>query len=1208
MATRSGPRLVSAGAGSGKTHRIVEEVVARVRAGTSLDRIAAVTFTEAAAMELQERIRARLLAEGLDREATRVESAAICTIHRFALTLLTRYPLAAGIAPDPLILDDAGADALLDRVLGEDLRAVAAGERRRWLEDSFGAGLGLSTSVYKDDETPTGRLREVVRQLLEKCRSLAMDPDAVAREGEAAAARLRVVMGPPAEPQALEAALAEGHAVAMRWLDENPTPPVKKDQALHDALRALRAEPAASPVDHALRVVRAECGVKTAHALAKLLQSARALTELHPEMHRRVEGAVRGAFDCAARVLRRYQEEKVRLGAVDFEDMQVRAYELLTGRLAGSPAYAPLVADALPVVIVDEFQDTSPLQYRLFEVLRASGAEVTFVGDLKQGIYGFRTADSTLFGALLDRATGDGSAETLDRSRRSRPELVGFANALFAATLPSAGMRFDPLRAENAFTRGALAKGAPSVDVVWHARPDRPAIRVAAGVARVRSLLASGEQVLDRATGTPRPLRAGDIAVLAYEHAQLARWNDALRAAGIATALDGGSLFETLEVQLARAWLAMVASPRDRAAAAAVLLSELYGVTQRTMVRLTLRRVSGSPGRALALADEDPDSLPLTPFERRALARCEADLTYSRAALRQRPLPQAIEAVIERVELAARLSLRLDAAGAAQVRANLAALVGYAHALAEKGDAALSLSTASGATLENYLLALDAEAAKAPRMASPGDAAGDAVRLVTLHGSKGMEYPVVVLDVLSRKVEVRLPRVEVLRPTRAEELLGDDALSRSGVQLVPEVGVPAWRDALTRCFDAGSRARAEWLRLLYVAVTRAREHLVLLWPEASGGSTTYVRSLLGDAVPAPPPGSVDGVDARWLDTTVRVFARAEVEEEERAEAPTVDLSPWRELAESTETVAPQPVVREITPTLSRVSPSELCQVADCPEVLRLTRFAQGERHALARTDGVDVTERAIPAILALRTAVPSTVAASRIGTLVHAAVERARMREADPTVAALRDEVLADEVLRANGQVEHTAALSALIVHTLAGLRAALSLLGCDDDPSCEVPFALDLAGSTLHGVVDLVVPSAEGLHVVDLKTHPLRRPDLRRWAAYYAPQLDAYAFAVSRLTGERIAGRHLVVPSAGALVTLPGAFDPAAAEASLASLVERIARNVPGPARDCATCGWRSACRVGREVLGARRGRSRELVDAQDAIGPEDRDAADAT
>lgn len=1174
------PRLVSAGAGSGKTHRIVEEVVARVRAGVSVERIAAVTFTEAAASELQERLRAKLLSVGLPEEAARVEGAMICTIHRFALTLLTRFPLAAGISPTPMVLDQAASDTLLERAMESDLRAVSASARRRWLDESFGEGVGLASSAYDAGERPEGRLRAVVRLLISGARALAMGPAEVAAEGERAVARLRAAMPPRQDAEVLERALALGHAAAMRWLDDNPASPTKKDQGLYDLLVALRAEPASSPIDHALRVERVERGARTGAALAPLLNAAAALCEGHPELARRVEAAVSGAYECASRVMEGYQREKIRLGAVDFEDMQARAFALLSGA-EGSPAYAPIIADALPVIVVDEFQDTSPLQYVLFDVLRRAGCELTLVGDLKQGIYGFRSADSTLFAALLERAASGPGAETLDRSRRSRPELVRFANGMFSALLPTAGMRFDAIGAENAYTQGALPVAAPCVDVLWHGRPHLSQSRVTPGVARVRALLAEGRSVLDRATGEPRPMRAGDIAVLAYDHAHLARWNDALRAEGISTALDGGSLFDTLEVGLARAWLAMLASPRDRAAAAVVLLSELYGVSQRTMVRLTLQRVSGSPRRALALADASPELLPLRDDERRALARCEADLVWSRAALRQRPLPEAVEAVIERVELADRLSQRLGADEAAQLRANLAALVGYAHRLAAQGDAALSLSGATGATLENLLESLERAAESTTRMPSAAEPGADAVRLVTIHGSKGMEYPVVVLDALSQKLRPRLPRVEVLRPREAEALLGADALSRSGVQLIPEVGVAAWAERFGRSFEAESRARSEWLRLLYVAVTRAREHLVILWPEATKGASVYVSGFVRDAIPAPPAGTVSGQDGRWFGVDVRSFAESDLVVTEPSPAASPDLSAWRAMIENPSVASDSAAPRwpPASPrTLLRVSPSELCQFNDCPEVLRIARFVRGERHELARSSGDEVTIREIPSIWAARAAVSREVPPARVGTLVHAAVERARW--GGDALAALRDDLVADEVLSANGQTEHAAELAGLMVKTLGSLRAAMTVLGCEGEPLREVPFAIDLRGSTLHGIIDLVVQTAEGLHVVDLKTHLLRAPELPRWAAYYAPQLDAYALALSRLTGQRVAGRHLAIPAAGALVTLRGAFDAAESERSLAEIVRRIAEGARGPARACRTCGWNDLCRVGRDEL----------------------------
>lgn len=1178
-------RLVSAGAGSGKTHRIVEEVVARVREGVSVERIAAVTFTEAAASELQERLRLRLLSEGLRDEAARVEGAMICTIHRFALALLTRFPLAAGVAPTPMVLDDDGARALLERAMERDLRAHAGDAHRRWLEESFGEGVGLTSNAYDPAERPEGRLHAVVRLLIDRARSLAMGPEALLREGDAAVLRLRAVMPPRADAAALERDLAAGHTQAMRWLDDNPTPPYKADEPLHQLLGALRAEPATSPVEHALRVSRAKCGAKTGAALGPLLRAAAAMCEGHPELHRRVESAVRGCYEVAARALRGYQSEKARLGAVDFEDMQARAWELLTGRIEGVAAYAPVVARALPHIVVDEFQDTSPLQYVLFDVLREAGSALTLVGDLKQGIYGFRAADSTLFATLLRRGGASGGVETLDRSRRSRPELVRFANGLFGALLPGAAMPFDPLEAENAYTRGAVPARGPCVDVLWHGRPDRAESRTEPGVARVRALLAEGREVLDRSTGAARPLRAGDIAVLAFDHAHLSRWNDALRAAGIPTALDGGSLFDALEVRLARAWLAMLASPRDRAAAAAVLLSELYGVSQRTMVRLTLQRVSGSPKRALALADADPAAMPLTGFERRALARCEEDLAWCRAALRQKALPQAVEASLERVELADRLSQRLGDADAAQVRANLGALVGYAYSLAAQGDAALSLSGSTGSTLENLLQLLEREEAARPRMPSPGGAE-DAVRLVTLHGSKGMEYPVVILDALSRKVASRLPRVEVIRPTDPEVLLGPGALAASAVQLVPEVAMAGWRERFSRSFGADERARAEWLRLLYVAVTRAREHLVVLWPEATkGGTSVYVASLIREQIPPPPAGLPSGSDGTWFDVAVRSWSAPEPNAAaELLPAEGVDLAAWSAFVEAEGTAAPAAEgTRALRRRLARVSPSDLCQVADCPEVLRIARFSRGERHALARVTGAPVQRRGIPPTWTERAAVGREVPAPRVGTLVHAAVERARLHVDDDDLAALQDAVIVTEVLSAHGQTEHATALGELMARTLSSLRGALRALGCTEEPSREVPFSVDLDGHTLQGVIDLVVRAPDGLHVVDLKTHLLRAAELPKWAAYYAPQLDAYAYAVWRISGEVVAGRHLAVTAAGALVTLPGDFDGEAARAALSSLAGRIAEDARGPAQDCATCGWKDHCRVGRETVRGR-------------------------
>lgn len=1169
-ATVTPPTLVSAGAGSGKTHHLVEAVVQRVVAGTPIERIAAVTFTEAAASELQDRVRAGLERHGLRDEAARVEVATLCTIHRFALTLIKRFPLAAGTPTDPLVLDELQADTLRRHLLADLVRDEADGALAAWAESFLGAGLGLNAA-----DTPLERLQSLLPALLEKARSLAMDDVALAARGPGAADALLSALDAPGDAAALDAAFDLALDAALAWITDHPEAPTKTDEPLYERLRPVWQGAHVPRFDLALALSRAKVSKKSAKGLESAVLTSADYVARHPELHRRLRAGVEGLFRLAGDVMRRYQEEKRHLGAVDFEDMQTLALALLTG--PRGEAHARALAEALPFIVVDEFQDTSPLQFRLFEVLRAAGASVRYVGDLKQGIYGFRAADSALFAALLDDARDAGrDVETLDRSRRSRPELVTFANGLFGPLFPQHGMAFDALTAENDYARGVCPPAGACVELVVYPQGRTHAPRVGQGALHVRDLLARGLSVLDRETRQPRPLRARDVAVLAFDHHTLARWADTLHSLGIPAVRRAPDLFETLEVQLARAWFAMIASARDRAAAAAVLLSELYGLSQRAMVRLTLARVSGSPLRALELADASPDGLGLTEFERRALARCHDDLSACRRALRQWPLPQCIEFAMERVDMATRLTLRSDPAQAAQVRANLAWLVAQAHALTAQGDRALHLQGASGATLENYLLRLERLARQSPDQPPPADDDADAVRLVTAHASKGMEYPVVVLDMLGRALEVRLPRVDVARPDDRAALLGPDVLTRCAVHVFPETGIASVNDKLREARHGERSLRQEWLRLFYVAVTRAREHLAILWPDEVGNTPT-LRGLL-DA----PPSLVHDATFAWCGSTVRVLRRDALTESP-VDAPTLDLAAWRAMAD--DTTAPQPTIDTVTRAparLSQVSPSDLCEVADCPEVPRLVRVVGGGVHRLARSDGPRVDKLLIPSTRAARLAIPEEIPPSRVGALVHAAVERATLHAAAP-VDPDDDLRLAGSVLSLLGQRDATKELTALIVETLVSLRAVVASLDPVEEPAREVPFAIDLQGTTLRGVIDLVVTGRDGVHVVDLKTHALLEPDLPRWAAYYRPQLDAYALAITQITGAPVAGRHLAVPAASMRVTLPGAFDPGDAAHTLSQLAALLATDARGPGRECGRCGWRSWCAVGRAQLAGR-------------------------
>lgn len=1174
-------RLVSAGAGSGKTYRIVSTVLDRVRAGTPIEHIAALTFTEAAAAELHDRVHAAIISAGLDTEAGRIDPGNFCTIHKFSLGILQRYPLLAGLPPVPLTLTETQAKTLRANAIGAEARA-AGSTVRALFSGGLGAGLGLSTTARNDN--PRTRLQKAVSDLIEKSASIGMRPDALELEGALAARRISDALARNGDAESLERDFDLAFADISTELDTVDAPKPTNRQ-LWDALKALRTRRGLTVFDKALETLSHKRTVDLEKRHGALFTAARAIVETHPEGALRIADTVQGVYSVAAAVMRRIERDKSRVGAIDFDDMQSLTLALLTGH-RGSIAYAPLVAKALPFIIVDEFQDTSPIQFRLFEALREAGSELTYVGDLKQGIYGFRSADSALFSELLVHAHHHNEpVDTLDRSRRSRPELVDFANALFGKLLPAEGLNFTPLTADNDYSAGKCPKSVASVEVIRGFVSESQSIMNTA-IDRAEVLIASGCTVLDRASRSPRPATWGDVAVIARSHSQLNKWATAFRERKISVAREIPDVQSTLEVQLVVAWLRFIASPRDFLAASGVLLSELYGLSQNTVARLSLLRVLGSPRSALALGVSDPEKLPLDDFERSALERCRDDLAACRAAVRAQPLFEALQYCTDRVDFLTRLSLRRDAREVAQVRANLSWVFSKAHELSTASSTALSLLGASGATLENLIVALEPPEEEREQSKQPQPLGEDSqvVRLVTIHSSKGLEYPIVIVDAAETVLDVELPRAMVLRPTEAGAIIAPDLLEKSGVQWVPDVKNDTLRDELRALFDGPAETRREALRLFYVAVTRARDHLFFTWPETKGTSAKdSLRKLVVDRGCAPPlHATTPESPSVWLGTPVVVSIAETTEKTNNSQAPE-DLAPWRAVCAQAHTPN-TPVENELlhakrTTFLAKVSPTELCRVADCPEVPRLAKIYP--RHSLARTEPEPVSIRELPSTRHERLAVSDdTVSPARLGLLVHSAVERASLTVAPAPGADLE---LATVVLSRHGQTEHTQALTALIIGTLVALRRAMVELKAIREPAREVPFVIDLGGTTLRGLIDLVVESADGMHIVDLKTHPLPREHLPRWGGYYRPQLDAYALATARITRAPIAGRHLAIPSAGALVSYDNPFDLTAAEDSLIALTHTLASGARGPTRDCTLCGWKKLCARGREVIAAR-------------------------
>jgi ATP-dependent helicase/nuclease subunit A len=1187
------PTLVSAGAGSGKTHWIVEHLTARVVAGVPIDRVAAVTFTEAAAAELKARLRARLLRAGARDQAARIDAAAVCTIHRFSLELLRRHPTAVGLAPDPLVLDARATERLFRRAMDTSAASMAETELDGIL-DLLGSSFGGAERGRNDDDSPAGRLRRLVRAILEKARSVAMDPARLRAEAELSVERLLAALGEPTRGAvSLDDALGEAVREALAFIDARPSPLTKTDERLYEKLHGIdreafaRSPSARADVAVAISSARSIEASKKFVAGAAVIAAAQAFCAEHPILRERLACLVRGVIGCAADALAAFDREKRRIGALDFEDMQSLALALLEGNAPATVPYAPLVASTLDLVVVDEFQDSAPLQFRLFETLRASGVELAYVGDLKQAIYGFRAADSALFGALLrERAAPDHPHPVvrLGASRRSRPELVAFANDLFAALFARTELPFDSLTADNAYTRDRLEKAEPSIEIVRHALIERGAMVGARGRAiagRIRSLV-EGTQVLDKQTAKLRTARYADVTLIARTHKDLAKWATLLRDGGVPCALAEQHWFETLEARLCVAWLRMVSSPRDSAASASVLVSELYGISQRTVAALHARGVGGLPARALELHALDPTSLSLSQHERAALVRCARDLADSRRDFRTLPLVEAVERALARVEVALRLALRADEAGAAQIAANVRGLAEVAQELAGYDERATSARESRGHTLEALLVELEqlaTEEAKQPN----AELSRDAVSLVTMHGCKGLEFPIVVLDTLSDRVERRLPRVELSRP--ADALLAPDLLARTGIDLIPSAAPVNLEDRLSQLFDAERVERDECLRLLYVAVTRAREHLVLLWPEESKSPsvTRYQRDLLTDVVARPP--STAG-EAGWTLTTGgashRVLvAHASEASEPRASETAHDDDPiarYQSLLEEASRRAEEAGAftedarsEDAIPAARALSPTDLVHLDDCPEVPRLALLHPDE-HRVARLREEPIHVRPIPSAREARLRVvdvpPSQIGAAFHASLAHFGASRTpSMEEVLPMLPTTSDEAGREPLAR-------------FVLTSLASTRAALEVLGVRSVVAHELPFVTTVGETLLRGAVDLVVETDGGLRVIDVKTHPIEHDALGRIAGYYRVQLEAYAHAVRSLLRRPVVGMDLLVPSAGALVSYEhaGVPDEFATKVRRLGVLAATEARGPGPGAECARCAWAPLCRVSED------------------------------
>lgn len=818
-------QIVSASAGSGKTYRLSTLLEEKVCSGeVRPEAVIATTFTNKAAAELQERVRARLLKAGRADDAARLGAARMGTVNSVCGRLLGDFAFELGLRPELAVLDSALAEVSLARALS----AVVQPDE-------------LDRLAELEQRMPEFSWRSSVQRILELARSNGISPTRLAESADRSVGEVLALLGPEEQGVDFDGALAGALETFVSEVEAGADGTKATAAALATALDALTGihRGRQLPWSDWVKLAGLSTGAGSREVAVPVREMA-AGHDRHPRLRGDLVDAIRIVFSLAARALDAYADHKKDWGSIDFVDQEVLALRLLQDlsireRLQGE----------IDLVLVDEFQDTSPLQLAIFLELSSLAKQSVWVGDQKQSIYGFRGTDPALMDAAIAAILEGDEPETLARSYRSRPELVKVTSDLFVGPfsrhgIPPSRVRLEPSSEHEAADLGAVAER-------WNLMGKNQGLRHAEVANMVRQLLADPEaRVRDRINDSSRAIRPGDVAVLCRKNDTCTELAGELSALGIRVVLPRPGLLATQEGQAALAALRLWVDPGDSLAMAQLAQITVWAGRPEEW----LAEVVSAPGAA-AFAE-----LPLL-----------LHIRERRQQMQTAGVVDAFDAAIDAADLR-ELCLRWGDAEARQ--ANLDALRAHVCEFGERMAAQGFGATVSGLISELDKLAAAGEDAQAVL------ASDDAVVLSTWHGAKGLEWPVAVLYELDGMGEDRGLGVRVVSDTDFDLEI---PLAGRWIRFWPnpyhrsQTKAPfhqrlAEHPALEAIREQDERQN---LRLLYVGWTRARDRLVLASPagKLSGGLPSLLSDEAGSSLLLEPQGN----DATWAGRTIGVTVR-----------------------------------------------------------------------------------------------------------------------------------------------------------------------------------------------------------------------------------------------------------------------------------------------------------------------------------------------
>ena len=865
--------VLEASAGTGKTRVLVGRYVNLIRLGVDPANILAITFTRKAAAEMRERIvdelrRASTLSpEDAERWRVlrdRLNEIAICTIDAFCLLLLREFPLEADLDPDFEVADQTEMARLVEESLDGTLRIA----RSRAPTDEGVALLFAQLGEARLREGLAALLgrRQVAAGVLRRVLAAGPPDMTVARACERGAQRLANLLR--AVPGGLDEFLAGGPvghprfamlAAGIRTIVRTAHPDPASLRSLVEQLRSHFLTKAGEPrkrlpseYDEACfsnKAARKTHQQRLASIAAGIDEAIRALRR---DLNVVLSRAVWHLFQIAADRHRRTLESH---GVLDFGELLARAGELLS-QMDEFARSRFLLEARYHHVLVDEFQDTSRAQWELvLQLVRAWGEglgladeaplrpSIFIVGDRKQSIFGFRDAEV----AVLDEAAeaiaalrvGENPVRSIRQSFRSVPPLLAFANDVFREVVKAPdradAFRYDD-RDEFPVDDDATDETAePVLGVI----ADDEARRCAAAVAAEISGLLECATVRDRQTGLPRTMRPADAAILFRSRSSHREFERALESRGIPSYVYKGlGFFDEDEVSDIVALVRYLSDPASDLRAAALLRSRFVRLSDPGLQRL-------APGLATALAGgRAPAGVDdLDPEDQRVLGAIRASVPGWLALADLIPPAELVDRVLAETAYA----FEIRGARAEQARENIKKTRALVRRIQNRGYLTLGR------------LAADLDQLSVGDESNAVVDALDAVSLMTVHSAKGLEFPVVFVVNLARGAGAPPDPIRI-----APNAPDDEAVAVGDFQAEFDE-------------DVGDRDNEELKRLLYVAITRARDRLYLASATKKGVLTPGRGSLasvlprtLRDVVSRAAQPDASGVDIEWRAASGRV--------------------------------------------------------------------------------------------------------------------------------------------------------------------------------------------------------------------------------------------------------------------------------------------------------------------------------------------------